>query len=287
MAIGRKATGREILVRDEDPEMQNRGTHGGNPDVFEVQVREEKGTPWWRRLWSRRDSIDSFESDGKAKGHAAPMVQRRTGPPNLTIETNIMPPKSQRDRYPIIVQDELQAEPAAAAEPLTSAWSISPDAKRPTPWTRPLPANTLPLQPKPRLQLAPSQSIHNAFPRVLNVTLPTAAVPPVTGSVPIHHGFVRPIPKGTPSSPSPPASPTVVHSASLTLASPPQMNQVTISNPSVVGNTHARTSSRAIVDNPFATCFDDEHGVNPGTEPPAKRISTTNPFADIGTPRAV
>ncbi|KAF8514185.1 hypothetical protein JB92DRAFT_2920445 [Gautieria morchelliformis] len=270
MAVGRKAMGREVLVPDNDPEAQSRGTYSDKTEVFEVEIKEEKGMPWWRRLWKRRASIDSFESGEKPKVPAFPMAERRHPPPNLTIETNIVPPQSQRDRYPIIVQDEPEVE-QAGHEPLVSAWSISP-ASAPTPWARP-PANTLPLRLKPRPSAALPQSVDSSYGPSLTLSnaTPFKGLPPPPGSsVPIHHAFVRPIPHGTPSSPSPPASPV------LDSWAPPSVNGRY--------TNHARTSSMAMVDNPFATCFDDEHRVQ--LDPPAK---TANPFADgaSGTPRAV
>lgn len=291
MAVGRRAVGREVLVRDEDSEAQSRENYSHDTtEVFEVEVREEKGTPWWRRFWARRNSIDSFESGEKSKPPVSPMVQRRAAPPNLKIETNIVPPKSQRDRYPIIVQDE--SPQAEAGEmpyqaPLTSAWSMSPEVRRPTPWTRPLPANTLPLRPKPRPNVVPPQSVNSAYgpsPLKISDTTQSRAIPPPPGlSMPIHHGFLRPIPQETPSSPSPPATPAVRY-ASLTPAPRPSTAKQVAAN-AAPGVNHARGSSIAAVENPFATCFDDEYRVQP--EPPVKRISTTNPFADVGTPRAV
>jgi hypothetical protein len=276
MAIGRKAMGREVLVPDKDPEAQSRGTRSDKTEVFEVEIKEEKGLPWWRRLWKRRDSIDSFESDGEPKGRVVLMPEhRRQVPPNLTIETNIIPPQSQRDRYPIIVQDEPQVE-EIAHQPLVSAWSISP-ATRPTPWARPL-ANTLPLRPKPRPSAALPQSVKSSYGPsfTLSDTTPFKADPPPPGlPIPIHHGFMRPIPQGTPSSPSPPTSP-VLHDIWNLAPPPPQAN----GRPT----NHARSSSNVIVDDPFATCFDDEHRVQPDL--PTK---PANPFADgaSGTPRAV
>ncbi|KAF8585953.1 hypothetical protein K439DRAFT_1387814 [Ramaria rubella] len=275
MAFGRRAMGREILVPDEDTEAQVRDD---KPEVFEVEVREEKGAPWWRRVWRRRDSEESFESDGEQRGPTIPpMTQRRTAYPSqhLKIQTNIMLSKSQRDRLPVVVQDESTTEERISRQ---SAWSISPEEVRPTPWTQDQSAAVPPLRPKLYPTLTLPQSVNSMYGPSLtlsnvNVSQPQAFTPPSALSVPIHHGFVRPIPPGTPSSPSPPSSP--VHNTRL-LAPPPDRRVAPHSNPHIIN--HARASSHTIPENPFATCFDDEYRMQP-----AKHHSTTNPFADIGT----
>ncbi|KIJ49473.1 hypothetical protein M422DRAFT_246559 [Sphaerobolus stellatus SS14] len=312
MAIGRKAFGRETLVRDQDsnrvsdPEALHPRV-GPNPlldnpsnraEHFEVEIREERGKPWWNRLLPRRGSDESFSSgENQQNIHAPeplqpPQSQQRSRHypnPSLTIETNILLPASQRQKLPVVVQDA--PSPQESKENLNSRFSVSPAVTKPVPW-KPLPAmpaNTLPLRPnKPRMKINVPQEVNSTYgPSVLqsgtqrgnnskanpvpnpfaNAPNPFADVHNPFANVPIHHGFVRPIPANTPSTPSPPTSP---HGPTAALA-PPSFNQ-------------------GMVENPFATCFDDEHRVKDMDSAPIYRPQRppSNPFMDmVGTPRAV
>ncbi|GJJ06455.1 hypothetical protein Clacol_000647 [Clathrus columnatus] len=276
--LRRKTFGREIPTPDEEVATKRRTfVPSHKTEYFEVEVREERGRPWWQRLLKRRGSDDSFESGGEKTVLAQPLPALPltvTSPkrlnPQLTIQTNIGIPISQRRKLPIVVQDEEVPLTAVVQDeaPMISQHSVPPRVAKPqleqsrsetpsvsVPIILPLPSNFKPI-------VAVPESVQSSRVPVMN-NLASRSAPGL--NVPIHHGFVRPIPAETPSSPSPPSSPY-----NYTSLAPP------------VTRYHSRASSQTMPENPFATCFDDEYGI---MEIPLRQ---TNPFSDsIGTPRAV
>jgi len=282
MAIGRKAFGREVLVRDEDKEAQqfrSLNPNNNRTENFEVEVRAEDGKPWWRRLMQRRGSDESFSSEeGKILSPQPSRPQRHYPNPSLTIETNILLPASQRQKLPVVVQDEVSPLQDKPQQSLGSRFSVSPAVPKGVPWTKALPENSLPTRPnRPRVKINMPQSVDSTYgPSVVPNNAPSKA--PATNpfnNVPIHHGFIRPIPANTPSTPSPPTSP---FGPTAALAPPP-----------FLAGHHAKASSQ----NPFATCFDDDYAVDANQRPQGQSALSarpvSNPFVDFvgGTPRAV
>lgn len=271
-SLRRKTAGREVFKPDEEMAAEKQTfVPSHQTEYFQVEVREEKGRPWWQRLLKRRGSDDSFESEGEVKALVQPPAtlpvatsSPRRPNPQLTIKTDIGIPASQRQKLPIVVQDE--EEPSAimaqVAKATVSRWSVSPEtAKLQTRQSIPLTSiPILPPRPQPTASLPESVKVSNAS----SVIRKAPRYPPGL-NVPIHHGFVRPIPAETPSSPSPPSSPYdyVTLGPSNTYRQPPAPSQM-------------------IPENPFETCFDDEHSIL------GIPLRQPNPFTDsAGTPRAI
>lgn len=253
-----KSIGQEMIVADEEAVLK-RQTYvpSHQTEYFEVEVREEKGRPWWQRLLQRRNSEDSFQSEGVVKTVVEPAItlpQAGSSPrrlnPQLTIQTNIGMPASQRRKLPIVVQGE--------EDPLATTQQVLREVIEPSVEQR----RSRPLVTKPLSTIELSKPVNNSSRLSFTVKAPQNP----NSNLPIHHGFVRPIPAGTPSSPSPPSSP--YDYTTLAPSAPPH---------------RVRASSQTISENPFATCFDDECDTSIGIP-----FRQANPFADaVGTPRAV
>ena len=291
MAIGRKAIGKERVVGDEENGTREMDGDGDDRQSF-AWLKRMKGS-----LFNRNQPDYPPQKDDDANRQSLRSRLR----PSLTISVGNAPgPKAEG----ATVQKSPRASPTAG---LTSHWSVSPSQHHVAPWMNvvpPMPISSPPARPQPKRNAnVPTDVLSTYDDSSLLIPKQPPPLKSTPFAVPLHHGFERPIPPGTPWSPTPspfdspiyqtPAPVTPSH-PSDNLATPRELHRRSSSVPTTLfkyaghrdGSTpgtrklvtpRTRQSSNAVPINPFATPFDDDaHVTNDGK--PFNNLVKVNPF---------
>jgi hypothetical protein len=194
----------------------------------------------------------------------------------------------------------------------TSHWSTSPVRSRVTPWMNAMsktssPPPSLPVKPIPRRNVSvPTDVLSTYDDSALLIPKETQPNNPTPFAVPLHHGFDRPIPPGTPMSPFDSAFDSPIYQTQIpvpplqpnsNLIAPRDWHRRSSSVPAAAfkyaghrdGSTPGtrmlvtsppRQSTNVMPVDPFATPFDDDARVTNHTRP-SNKSDGGNPFAPV------
>lgn len=279
MAIGRKAMGKERFVGDSE-EGSNRSLDGSEEDKESLTwLKRMKGS-----LFNKDQPQPAVEDDDSSL--------RTRLRPYLTISVDSA--------------DALKPDVSVEKSPRNSHWSTSPAPNAGALWKNMAPLKKmpsppgLPSRPFPKRNASVPNDVQSTYDDSTLLIPKDAQMKPTPLAVPLHYGFERPIPPGTPHSPSTsmmspfdspiyetPVAPLRPQSR-VNLAPPRDLHRRSSSVPAAVfkyaghrdgTGSHTmmrsppRHSVKAVPVNPFATPFDDDAHI--------RNRDSTNPFAAV------
>jgi hypothetical protein len=299
MAIGRKAFAKERFVGDEE-----NGTRGSEGDDDE----EKQSFAWLKRmkgsLFNKNQPDYPPQEDDEANRQSLGGRIR----PFLTISTDNV---SNLKPEGVIVEKSPRVSPGVGP---TSHWSTSPSPHpRVAPWMNMTPRKIhspppVPPLPRPRRNASVPNDVLSVYDdSALLVPKQTQPLKSTPLAVPLHHGFERPIPPGTPWTPSGSPFDSPIYqtqapsgpdgniaplrawrrrSSSVPAAAFKYAGHRDASKPGTLTlmTARSRQSSNALPVDPFVTPFDDDaSATNPHAKPSTNlvRADTENPFAPV------